>query len=70
LEAPVFLFYELNGFYQNHRLYIDSTSINQLKGDILTVEEVILDKNRLVTIVRQLLKILTSLSKNPLLEQI
>ena len=32
MPAPVFLFYELRGFYQNHRLYISSINLDQLKG--------------------------------------
>lgn len=32
LEAPVFLYYRLTSFYQNHRRYVKSMDSNQLKG--------------------------------------
>jgi len=32
MEAPVFLFYKLDNFYQNHRRYIKSKSADQLAG--------------------------------------
>ena len=40
MPAPVFFFYELRGFYQNHRLYISSISLDQLKGENLSVSDV------------------------------
>lgn len=33
LEPPVFLYYRLTNFYQNHRRYVKSLDTNQLKGD-------------------------------------
>jgi len=32
LQAPVFLYYKLTNFYQNHRRYVRSLDTNQLKG--------------------------------------
>lgn len=39
LEAPVFVYYELGGIYQNHRRYIGSKSIQQLKGNYMDADE-------------------------------
>mmetsp|Transcript_1903 Transcript_1903/g.2107 ORF Transcript_1903/g.2107 Transcript_1903/m.2107 type:complete len:346 (+) Transcript_1903:122-1159(+) len=33
MDAPVFFYYELNNFYQNHRRYVKSRSDVQLRGD-------------------------------------
>ena len=35
MQAPVFFYYELHNYYQNHRRYVKSKSNNQLKGDDL-----------------------------------
>jgi hypothetical protein len=32
LEAPVFLYYKLTNFFQNHRRYVQSLDTDQLKG--------------------------------------
>lgn len=32
LKQPVFLYYKLTNFYQNHRRYVQSLDVNQLKG--------------------------------------
>ncbi|KAI8911955.1 CDC50/LEM3 family [Powellomyces hirtus] len=34
-NPPVFMYYRLTNFYQNHRRYVKSFSANQLKGDII-----------------------------------
>ena len=39
MKAPVYVYYQLDNFYQNHRRYVKSRSFNQLKGDYLTVSE-------------------------------
>lgn len=39
IKAPVYLYYQLDNFYQNHRRYVKSRSFNQLKGDWLAVEK-------------------------------
>lgn len=33
MTAPVYLFYQIKGFYQNHRRYILSQSLDQLRGN-------------------------------------
>merc|ERR1719421_1766368 len=33
MDAPVFVYYELNNFYQNHRRYVKSLDVEQLMGD-------------------------------------
>lgn len=35
LDPPVFLYYRLTNFYQNHRRYVKSLDTSQLKGDAL-----------------------------------
>jgi LEM3 (ligand-effect modulator 3) family / CDC50 family len=32
LPAPVFMYYKLTNFFQNHRRYVQSLDVNQLKG--------------------------------------
>ncbi|KAI9302542.1 CDC50/LEM3 family [Cunninghamella echinulata] len=36
LHPPVFIYYKLNNFYQNHRKYVKSLSYSQLSGEIIT----------------------------------
>ena len=36
--GPVYVFYEIKGFYQNHRSYIKSRSFDQLTGAYLSVD--------------------------------
>ncbi|KAJ5562289.1 hypothetical protein N7535_003257 [Penicillium sp. DV-2018c] len=36
LPAPVFMYYRLTNFYQNHRRYVASLDLNQLKGDAVS----------------------------------
>ncbi|KAL8984017.1 MAG: hypothetical protein Q9205_001895 [Flavoplaca limonia] len=40
LEPPVFLYYRLTNFYQNHRRYVKSQDTNQLKGDAVSKETI------------------------------
>ncbi|KAL8996657.1 MAG: hypothetical protein Q9169_003881 [Polycauliona sp. 2 TL-2023] len=40
LEPPVFLYYRLTNFYQNHRRYVKSQDTNQLKGDAVSVDTI------------------------------
>lgn len=32
MQAPVFIYYQLNNYFQNHRLYARSVSVKQLLG--------------------------------------
>lgn len=32
IEAPIYVYYQLDNFYQNHRRYVKSRSFDQLKG--------------------------------------
>ncbi|KAI8366112.1 CDC50/LEM3 family [Radiomyces spectabilis] len=36
MNAPIYLYYKLTNFYQNHRKYVKSLSYNQLHGDMMT----------------------------------
>ena len=37
--APVFVYYQLDNFYQNHRRYVKSRSFKQLQGNYLPVDQ-------------------------------
>jgi hypothetical protein len=39
IQGPVFVYYELHDFYQNHRLYIRSKKLDQLHGKLYTVDQ-------------------------------
>lgn len=39
IAGPVYVYYQLDNFYQNHRRYVKSRSFNQLKGEYLTVDK-------------------------------
>lgn len=39
MKAPVYLYYQLDNFYQNHRRYVKSRSDAQLMGEQLTESE-------------------------------
>lgn len=49
-EAPVMVYYQLENFYQVHRRYIKSKSLSQLKGEILTVDEIKSDCDPIITV--------------------
>ncbi|KAL8634627.1 MAG: hypothetical protein Q9228_007784, partial [Teloschistes exilis] len=40
LDPPVFLYYRLTNFYQNHRRYVKSLDTNQLKGDAVSSDAI------------------------------
>lgn len=40
MESPVFLYYEMENFYQNHRRYVKSRDVEQLKGSIRSVSQI------------------------------
>jgi hypothetical protein len=33
-DGPLYLYYELTNFFQNHRRYYQSRDINQLRGEV------------------------------------
>ena len=39
MEAPIMVYYQLDGFYQNHRRYVKSKSDDQLNGKDINLEE-------------------------------
>ncbi|CAO3642844.1 unnamed protein product [Cunninghamella blakesleeana] len=39
LHPPIFIYYKLENFYQNHRKYVKSLSYNQLSGEIISPGE-------------------------------
>lgn len=41
LKAPIYLYYRLSNFYQNHRKYVKSLNYNQLHGDAISEGEAI-----------------------------
>jgi hypothetical protein len=40
MEHPIYVYYELDNFYQNHRRYVKSRSNSQLKGSYLEVDDI------------------------------
>ena len=44
-KSKMIIYYQLDNFNQNHRQYIDSKSDDQLKGNSVTLEEIIDNKN-------------------------
>lgn len=39
IVAPVYVYYQLDNFYQNHRRYVKSRSFQQLQGTYLTTDK-------------------------------
>lgn len=39
LQAPVFLYYKLTNFFQNHRRYVQSLDVDQLKGEAVSASD-------------------------------
>ena len=39
LTQPIYFYYELDNFYQNHRLYVQSKDSQQLAGNIRSVSQ-------------------------------
>ncbi|GAA5845838.1 hypothetical protein JCM11251_001818, partial [Rhodosporidiobolus azoricus] len=40
LEAPVFMYYKLSNYYQNHRRYVKSVDSDQLMGDAVSTSSI------------------------------
>lgn len=41
IDGPLFLYYGLTNFYQNHRRYLTSRSYSQLQGNVIIDKEVL-----------------------------
>ena len=65
MEKNVFIYYGLKNFYQNHRRYIKSKSIKQLKGNILTEDEIKDDCDPII-LNKDLYEGIMSISEKPL----
>ena len=39
MDPPIFFFYEIDNFYQNHRRYVRSKSLDQLAGEDISESE-------------------------------
>ena len=48
IDAPIYVYYQLDNFYQNHRRYVKSRSFDQLKGKSLSTSEVQTDCDPIV----------------------
>ena len=40
MKGPVYLYYKLTNFYQNHRKYVESYDLEQLRGEALSSDDV------------------------------
>ena len=49
MKAPIFVYYELENFYQNHRRYVKSRSYEQLRGESMSVEDIETDCDPITT---------------------
>jgi len=49
-DPPIMVYYQLENFYQDHRRYIKSKSLPQLRGDNLTLENIKSDCDPILTI--------------------
>ena len=49
MDSPIMIYYQLEGFFQNHRRYVKSKSVNQLRGDDLKKKDVESDCDPIVT---------------------
>ena len=49
IPAPIYVYYQLDNFYQNHRRYVKSRSNGQIGGGELTVDQLKSDCDPIVT---------------------
>ena len=49
IEPPIYVYYQLDNFYQNHRRYVKSRSNKQLLGEWLTADELKDDCSPIIT---------------------
>lgn len=47
MSGPVFVYYELHNYYQNHRLYASSINYDQLEGESVSSSDVLTNPLRL-----------------------
>ena len=40
IESPIYVYYQLENFYQNHRRYVKSRDYQQLMGEVRTLDEI------------------------------
>ena len=67
LTAPIYVYYRLTNFYQNHRLYFKSRNPDQLSGDDLDVSDI--SSCEPITKVKDLGKIVLSLDNRTIEEE-
>jgi hypothetical protein len=39
IQPPIYVYYQLDNFYQNHRRYVKSRSYDQLKGEYVNTDK-------------------------------
>lgn len=49
MKGPIYVYYQLTNFYQNHRIFIKSFSNNQLNGEVINTTDLIDDCSPVVT---------------------
>ena len=49
MDSPIMIYYQLEGFFQNHRRYVKSKSVPQLRGDDLKKKDVESDCDPIIT---------------------
>lgn len=50
MNGPVYVFYQLDNFYQNHRSYVKSKSFDQLTGSYLSTSDLTTDCEPIITV--------------------
>ncbi|KAJ9086112.1 alkylphosphocholine resistance protein lem3 [Entomophthora muscae] len=49
IQGPIFVYYQLSNFYQNHRRYVKSVSYSQLSGEAVTASNLYSDCNPIIS---------------------